>query len=119
MTDMMARICPRSSRSEEASIVRSTAHDVRPRRMVLRTTLTIAFGLAMFYAVVRSFDSWVGAAIAAGVAGVATGLVWWLWRYAHRPHRPEKVLGDIPRLGIIPLGRPNTRTHAHCAAGTI
>jgi LCP family protein required for cell wall assembly len=72
--------------------------------MALRSALAVLFGLAVFYGLVRSFDSWTGATVAGLVAGAATGLLWWLWRYAHSPHRAEKVLGAVPRLGIIPAG---------------
>lgn len=85
-------------------MVRSTSDDVHPRRLALRTALTVTFGLAVFYAFVRSFDSWTGAGAAATGAGFATGLVWWLWRRAHDPSRPSQVLGSVPRLGVIPTG---------------
>lgn len=72
--------------------------------MALRTVLTVLFGVSVFYAVVRSFDSWTGAAVAITLGGIASGLLWWSWRFAHRPNRAERVLGKIPRLGIIPAG---------------
>ena len=71
---------------------------------MLRTLLVTLLGLVVFYAIVRTFDSWTGAAIAAVVGGLVTGLAWWTWRRAHSPSRPQRVLGAIPRLGIIPAG---------------
>lgn len=87
-------------------MVRPTDSDIPPRRMALRTTLVIVLGVLVFYAVVRSFDSWTGAAIAAIAGSATTGVVWWLWRNAHRPDRPARVLGEVPRLGVIPIGSP-------------
>lgn len=85
-------------------MVRTRADAVSPGRMALRTILVTVLGLAVFYAIVRSFDSWSGAAIAAVAGALVTGVTWWAWRRAHSPSRPEKVLGALPRFGIIPAG---------------
>jgi LCP family protein required for cell wall assembly len=85
-------------------MVPTRADAVSPGRMALRTVLVTLLGLAVFYAIVRIFDSWTGAAIAAVVGALVTGLSWWMWRRSHSPSRPQRVLGAVPRLGIIPAG---------------
>ncbi len=74
------------------------------RIFALPNVVAVAVGLVTFAVAVRILDSNRGALMAAGIAGVASALVWLAWDRA-AGLRPVGKLLDLPNIGRIPVSR--------------